>query len=29
VNGKLVLEGGERSEELPGMVLRGEVTPTV
>ena len=29
VNGKLVLEGGERSEELPGKVLRGEVTPTV
>ncbi len=29
VNGKLVLEGGERSDELPGMVLRGDVTPTV
>jgi N-acyl-D-amino-acid deacylase len=29
VNGKLVLEGGERSEELPGMVLRGDLTPAV
>ena len=29
VNGKLVLAGGERSEELPGMVLRGDLTPAV
>lgn len=29
VNGKLVLEGGERSEELPGIVLRGSITPAV
>ena len=27
VNGKPVLDGGERSEELPGMVLRGHVDP--
>ena len=29
VNGQVVLEGGERSEALPGHVLRGEVTPSV
>lgn len=29
VNGKLVLEGGERSDQLPGMVLRGDLTPAV
>ncbi|GMR22552.1 MAG: D-aminoacylase [Acidobacteriota bacterium] len=29
VNGQLVLEGDERSEELPGKVLRGDVTPAV
>ena len=29
VNGKPVLEGGERSEELPGMVLRGRATPAL
>ncbi len=29
VNGKPVLEKGARSQELPGMVLRGKVTPAV
>jgi N-acyl-D-amino-acid deacylase len=29
VNGKLVLESGERSEDLPGMILRGDITPVV
>ena len=29
VNGKLVLESGERSEELPGAILRGNITPAV
>jgi N-acyl-D-amino-acid deacylase len=29
VNAKLVLEGGERSDQLPGMVLRGDLTPAV
>jgi N-acyl-D-amino-acid deacylase len=29
VNGKLVFEGGERSDALPGMVLRGGITPAI
>lgn len=29
VNGQVVPDGGERSDNLPGHVLRGELTPSV